>query len=874
MNHPPQPPAWIDRFLRWRLPAAQFEEVQGDMHELYGQWVAQVGKRKATLLYLLNSFAFLRPLPKPARSFGKKKAYHSPKPSTDMLAHFFLLAWRTFNRYRGSFLINLTGLASGLTCVLLIYLWVSDELKVDKFHQHDSQLYQVLFNMETPQGVQTGTQTAVPLAAALPKDMPEVERAVSVDDFTSWRNREGILSLGEKHITVKGLHAGRDFFNAFSFDLRHGNKDRVLADKSGIAISEELAIKLFGTPQQALGKTLAWSHPGFEGNYTVAGIFAPRSNSSMAPFDVVFTIDVLLEKHPYANEMDQNWCQTFVVLRKETDVAAFNHKLNAYWKAKQPTQTKSPLLVQQYSDRYLYGQYENGVPVAGRMLYVRLLSITALFILLIACVNFMNLSTAQASQRMKEIGVKKVLGVSRPVLVAQYLSESILLALASWVVAILLVLLLLPQFNALTGKHLQFVPDARDVLAMTGIVLFTGLVAGLYPALYLSGFQAATVLKKRLDTPTSDLWIRKGLVVFQFTLAIVFIVGFLIINQQIEFTQTKNLGYNKDNIVTFPWKGQADGSLETFMSGLKNIAGVVNATGMHGNILNEVYGQSAVSWRGQEADRNYMFKSPVVGYDFIETLGIELREGRSYQQGYANERTNIILNEAAVQMMGIANPVGKSIAWENSSRQIIGVVKDFHYGSLHEKVEPLIFRFDPTGGTIMVKIKAGTEKTALAGLKQFHAQFLPRHPFAFTFMDADYQALYESESKTAALSNYFAVLAILISCLGLLGLAAFTAQRRRKEISIRKVLGASQAGIAFLLSGEFTRLVLVAVVIALPVSYFLARKWLESFAYRIDLVWWHFAGAGLLAVLIAWLTVVGQAVNAARTNPVKALNQE
>jgi hypothetical protein len=348
----------------------------------------------------------------------------------------------------------------------------------------------------------------------------------------------------------------------------------------------------------------------------------------------------------------------------------------------------------------------------------------------------------------------------------------------------------------------------------------------------------------------------------------------LIINQQIEFTQTKNLGYNKDNIVTFQWKGKADGSLETFMSGLKNIAGVVNATGMYGNILNEVYGQSAVSWRGQEADRNYMFKSPVVGYDFIETLGIQMREGRSYQKGYANERTNIILNEAAVRMMGIANPVGKSIAWENSSRQIIGVVKDFHYGSLHEKVEPLIFRFDPTGGTIMVKIKAGTEKTALEGLKQFHAQFLPRHPFAFTFMDADYQALYESESKVAALSNYFAVLAILISCLGLLGLAAFTAQRRRKEISIRKVLGASQAGIAFLLSGEFTRLVLVAVVIALPVSYLLARKWLESFAYRIDLVWWHFAGAGLLAVLIAWITVGVQAVNAARTNPVKALNQD
>ncbi len=791
-----------------------------------------------------------------------------------MLAHFFLLAWRTCNRYRGSFLINLTGLASGLTCVLLIYLWVSDELHVDKFHAKESQLYQVLFNMNTPQGVQTGSQTAVPLAAAVLEDLPEVEQAVAVDDFTSWRNREGILSVGDKHITVKGMHAGREFFNVFSFDLLHGNKDQVLADKSGIAVSEELAKKLFDTPEQAVGKTLAWTHPGFEGNYTVAGVFAPRAHSSMAPFDVVFTIDVLLEKHPYANEWDQNWCQTFLVLRQGTNPADFSHKLNAYWKAKQPTQTQSPLLVQQYSDRYLYGQYENGVPVAGRMQYVRLLSITAVFILLIACVNFMNLSTAQASQRTKEIGVKKVLGVSRPTLIAQYLSESVLLALVSWGVAVAWVILLLPQFSALTGKHLRLVPGVRDVLAMTGIVLSTGLVAGLYPACYLSGFQAATVLKKRLDPATGDLWVRKGLVVFQFTLAVVFIAGFLIINRQIEFTQTKNLGYSKDNVITFQWKGKADHSLETFMAGLKNIAGVVNTTGMYGNILSEVYGQSAVSWRGQEADRNYMFKSPVVGYDFIETLGIQLQEGRSYQREYANERTNIILNEAAVRMMGITDPVGKSIAWENSSRQIIGVVKDFHYGSLHEKVEPLIFRFDPTGGTIMVKIKAGMEKNALEGIKRFHRQFLPRHPFAYTFMDADYQALYESESRVAALSNYFAVLAILISCLGLLGLAAFTAQRRRKEISIRKVLGASQARIAFLLSGEFTRLVLVAVIIALPVSYGLARKWLAGFAYRIDLTWWYFAGAGLLALLVAWLTVGVQAINAARANPVKALNSE
>jgi predicted permease len=851
-----------------------FEEVQGDMHELYGQWVQQLGQKKATVLYLVNALAYLRPLPKPVKSFEKKQQYDSPPPSLDMVTHNLLLAYRTFLRHKGSFLINLTGLASGLSCVLLIYLWVSDELKVDKFHAKEAQLYQVLYNLKTPQGIQTGDQTPVPLAAALQEEMPEVEQAVSVDDFTSWRNREGILSNGHTHLKVQGLHAGKDFFNIFSFDLLTGNKNQVLSGKSGIVISEELAKKLFNTAQQAVGKTLEWSHPAFEGVYTVTGVFASNAHSSMSPFDVIFTIEVLLEKHEMAKEWVQNWSQTFVVLRKGTNVRGFNQKINRYLSKRNGMQNQSPLLVQKYSDRYLYGQYENGVPVAGRMQYIRLLSITALFILLIACVNFINLSTAQAQQRMKEIGVKKVLGVSRPALIVQYLSESILMAFISLAAAVLLVILLLPQFNAITGKHLPFMPASRDVLSMVAIVLFTGLVSGLYPAWYLSGFEAVSVLKKRLDTPAADLWIRKGLVVFQFTLAVVFIAGFLIINQQIAFTQTKNLGYNQDNLITFQWKGKFDNRFQTFIESLKQIPGVVNATSMHGNILTEVYGQSAVSWRGQEEDRSYEFKSPVVGYDFIETLGIQLLQGRSYQRDYVNEGRSIILNEAAVRLMGIKNPVGKSIAWENHSRQIIGIVKDFHYGSLHQKVEPLIFRFDPTGGTVLVKMKAGTETATLEDIQKLQRDFLPRYPFEFAFLDQKYQALYAAESRVATLSNYFAVLAILISCLGLLGLAAFTAQRRRKEIGIRKVLGASQVGIAFSLSGEFTRLVLLAVVIALPVSYLLARRWLESFAYRMELTWWLFAGAGLLALLIAWLTVAWQAVNAARINPVKVLGND
>jgi hypothetical protein len=486
----------------------------------------------------------------------------------------------------------------------------------------------------------------------------------------------------------------------------------------------------------------------------------------------------------------------------------------------------------------------------------------------------MNLSTAQASLRMKEIGVKKTIGASRKSLITQFLSESMLLTFVSLVVALLLVVLLLPQFNKITGKHLQFILDTRDILVMIGIVLFTGLVSGIYPAFYLSGFKAVTVLKKKLDTSAGELWVRKGLVVFQFSLAVIFMVGFLIINKQIEYTQTKNLGYSKDHVITFQWRGKSDKSFETFILGLKNIPGVVNATSMYGNILNEIWEQSALSWRGEEADKGYTFKSPVVSYDFIETLGIELKEGRSHQREYAKERFNIILNETAVKMMGIENPVGKSIGWEEGKRQIIGVVKDFHYGSLHNKIEPLIIRFDATGNNILVKMNAGTEKTTLARIKKFHAEFLPKYPFEFTFLDEKYQKLYESESRVAALSNYVAVLAILISCLGLFGLASFTAERRRKEIGIRKVLGSSEFGIVTLLSGEFTKMVFLAILIGLPVSYLVASNWLNNFAERIDIEWWYFALAGLLALLVSWLTVGTQAIKAARINPIQTLRDE
>jgi ABC-type antimicrobial peptide transport system permease subunit len=798
-----------------------------------------------------------------------------------MLAHFFLLAWRTFKRYRGSFLINLTGLASGLTCVLLIYLWVSDELKVDKFHAHDRRLYAVMSNMHLPSGILTQDRTPSPLAEALAAELPEVEHAVSVNHFFDWFAGPGSLSDGEKNLKAQGIFASRDFLRVFSYPLLHGNAGPVWTGKNSILISEDLAKSLFRSAQEGVGKTVTWNHVMFTGPFQVAGVFKKLPSHASTQFDVVFNYQLMLDHDSHAADWTGGYANTYLVVKEGTDLDALTKKIAGVFKTKHPYDANAwELFLQRYSEQYLHGNYENGVPAGGRITYVRVLALVAGFILLIACINFTNLATAQASRRMKEIGVKQAVGANRKTLMLQFLSESVLMTFLALLVAIVGVGLLLPKFNQITGKVFQLQAELSHVLTVIGMVGVVGILAGSYPAFYLSGFKPVTITRgtggwTRQSTTRREPLVRKGLVVFQFVLSVVFMVGFLVIHQQIDFIQTKNLGYNRDNVLAFDRKGRmTPEKFGAFVAELQQIPGVVNVASMEGRLMDGSDAQAGYSWRGQESDRGYLFKSPRVGYNFVETLGMQLAAGRAFSQEYGDDDSKIMLNEAAVRKMDLKDPVGSIIKYGDGEVQIVGVVKDFHYGSLYQRVEPLIFRCRPKGSTMLVKIKAGTERAALGRVESLFRKFHPSYPFEFTFLDVEYQALYESENRVAVLFNYFTGMAILISCLGLLGLAAFTAQRRRKEIGIRKVLGASQAGIALLLSGEFTRLVLLAVVIAVPVSYGLARKWLDSFAYRIDLVWWHFAGAGLLAVLIAWLTVGTQAVNAARANPVKALSQE
>jgi ABC-type antimicrobial peptide transport system permease subunit len=782
---------------------------------------------------------------------------------------------RNIKRNKSSFLINMIGLSTGLTCAMLIYLWINDELNVDKFFENDKRLYQVINNFKTENGILTEGNTPIPLTEALLNEMPEVEYAVPVgiEDYRP----EGILSYGDNYMKSKSIFVGKDYFNVFSYKLIQGDKNRVLADKNSVVISERLAKKLFNSSDNVIGEVLDWESDFFKGNFNVSGIFKEPPTNATMQFDALFSIEVLIQNDRYSNNWNSTYAETYLILRENTDIKLFNEKISDFIKPMFPPYSdKFTLFIQQYSKNYLYSNYENGVQSGGRITYVKLFSFVAIFILLIACINFMNLSTAKASKRSKEVGIKKALGSDKKSLVTQYLSESMLITFLSLFIAIELVQLLLPQFNVITGKNLSLKFNIDLIFSILGITLFTGFVSGCYPAFYLSGFNPVVVLKGKLTTSFSELWVRKGLVVFQFALSVIFIVGLWVVNEQIKFTQTKNLGYDRDNIICFEWKGKeswnerSNNDFKSFVSELKNTPGVVNVTSMYGSILKDVWRQGGVSWRGQEEDRNYSFQSPRVSDNFIETLDMKIVEGRSFSTDY-NDISNVIINESALKMMELKESIGKKI---RDDMTIVGVVKDFNLGSLHSEVQPLILRFAPIGKNIMVKIQAGTDGATIEQLKKSYKEFCPKYPFEFTYMDAEYQKLYESESKVAALSKFFAGLAIIISCLGLYGLAAFTAERRRKEIGIRKVFGSTELSIFTLLSVDFTRQVLASIFIALPVSYFAARYWLSTYSSSIKLEWWFFAGAGIIVLVVAWLTVGSHALKVANMNPAASLRDE
>lgn len=803
-----------------------------------------------------------------------------------MLQHCFILIYRNFRRFKTTFFINLIGLSTGLACALLIYLWVNDELGIDKFHHNESHLYQVMQNYPLADNIITIESTPSPLAKALEDEIPEVKDvAVSTG---GWHGPQGVIAAGNAKSKATELYVSPNFFEVFSYPLVNGDPSKVLGDKYNVLLSDELSMKLFHTTEGVVGKTIQWERGMISGStsspLTVAGIFSKIQENSTAQFDLVLNYAVYYDNVKTQLNLDR-WDNsnpsTFVVLNDGVDIDAFNDKLRDFCTAKfeikkEDAATLPPrLFLQKYSDRYLFNQYENGRQTGGRIAYVKLFSIIAVFILIIACINFMNLSTAKASRRIKEIGIKKAIGAHRKSLIFQYMLESLFMAFVSLVLAILAVDILLPQFNLITGKQIALEFDSGLVTSVLLITLITGIVAGSYPALYLSGFHPAKVLKGKLETSLGESWTRKGLVVAQFTISVVLIVSVLVVYKQISFIQTKNLGYSRENVIQFAAEGKIMGSFEVFRAEAVRIPGITNITTAANNVVQNNNATGGVSWEGKKPGEKVEFGNLGIGDDFFETMNMTLTDGRNFIEGSASESSKIIFNETAIAVMGLKDPIGKTVNIWGEDRQIIGIVHDFNFESLYKKIKPCFVLYSPSNiQNILVKIAPGKESTVIAQIEKLYREFNPGLAFEYTFVDSEYEKLYASENRVGELSRYFAGMAIILSCLGLFGLASFTAERRIKEIGIRKVMGATEFGIVTLLSGGFTKIVFIAIIIALPASYLVAQFWLDNFAYKIALEWWYFAGAGIAAMLISWITVGSQAYKAARVNPSKCLKDE
>ncbi len=785
-----------------------------------------------------------------------------------MLRHNFLLAFRNFRRFKSTFIINLIGLSSGLACTLMIYLWAKDELQKDNFFQNDSQLFQVMENRVQAHGIWTAQSTSGVMADLMMKEFPEVQYAA----HTSWVS-ESTLSVGASDVRAKGHYTGVEYFNIFSYEILQGDRKKLLTDKNSIVISEDLAMRLFNTTENVLGRGVIHQH---DHEYFVSGIMRVPPNSSLQ-FDFVLSLERFKDMIGARNF---NWGSTgpfcYLLLQPGTDVDAFNKKIADYVRVKTNNEvTHRTPFIRSYSKAYLYGKYENGVVVGGRITYVKMFSLIAIVILIIACINFMNLSTARASRRMKEVGIKKAVGAQRKTLIIQYLAESITLTFSSLIIAIILVQLFLSQFNTITDKHLSLTLSLEVIGAFLGIALFTGIVSGSYPSLYLSHFNPAAILKGKVQGKFGEIWARKGLVVFQFSLSVILIVSVLVIYKQIDFLQSKNLGYNKDNVIYFGMEGKTQDGRQTFLSELRNIPGIVNASTIAHDMTGHNSGTYGVVWEGKNMDDKTEFENVAVDYDMIETLGVEVSAGRSFSRDFGSDSTAIIFNEAGIKFMGMTDPLGKTVKLWGEDRKIIGVVKDFHFESLHKNVGPLFFRLEPNSTYLyMARIEAGKEKETIERIRSFYQKFNPEFTFDFNFLDEEYRLQYAAEQRVSVLSRYFAGLAVVISCLGLLGLAAFSAERRLKEIGIRKALGASVIGILYLLTSDFTKIVLVAILVALPISYLIVSNWLEGFAFRIPLGPLYFVAAGTIALLIAILTVAAQTFKAANVNPSKCLRNE
>lgn len=851
---------WILTIFRGFCKPEFVEDIEGDLLERYEKLKTTKGHRFADWKLIAEVLLLLRP------GIIRTNFLNQKLSNMGLIQHNLTLTLRNFARHKTSFLINLLGLTTGLTIVLLIYLWVSDELNMDKFHENQENLYSIMSNHSDASGIWTWRGVPGLLLDEIQEKVPEVDYAVAETD-----SHEVTFSKDNKFLKAYLRFGSNDFFQTYTYQILSGSTQNVLTDHSSAIITRSFAQNLFKS-EEVIGETFTWNFEGKEISFVVRAVIEDAPKNSSVKFDVLLPWDYYHDELTNFKIWTNYYARISLVLNPSANVKETERKIDQILKSHHEEDRVSLILVK-YADKYLFDNYVNGQQAGGRIEYVRLFSVVAIFILIIACINFMNLSTARASRRSKEVGIKKAIGANRSSLIGQFMTESILITVISMALAIFLAFAFLPQFNFLTQKDLTLNFSGEFILVILTVALLTGLLAGSYPSLYLSRFRTIEVIKGRIPSSFAEFWLRRGLVVFQFSLSVFFIVSVIFIQRQIDFVLEKNLGYDRENIIYFEKEGKLEHSADAFLSELRSLPEVKEAASS-GFVLGGINSTGGVNWEGKTPEDQIQFWEIRSDYRTVEILDIELVAGRYFLPDFT-DTSSVIFNEAAIRTMGMENPIGKTIRHYEGDRRIVGIVKDFHVSSLHKKVEPALFLFNPDRTSqVMIKIGSQNTRDAIEKIGAVYEKFNPGYPFKFRFLDRDYEELYNSEIRSASLSGYFAAFAILISCLGLFGLAAFTTEKKIKEIGIRKILGAGTWRIILLLSGDFTKMVFIAVLIAMPLSFFLIKEWLQDFSYHISLDWWVFALAGGISLLVSWLTISVQTYKAATFNPAECLRDE
>jgi putative ABC transport system permease protein len=794
-----------------------------------------------------------------------------------MIKNYFKIAFRNLWRHRVFSAINVLGLTVGMTACFLIFLYVKFELSYDSFHSKSERIYRMVSDIKTPSETINAGGPSWAVAPHLLADFPEIEQAVRVSGADNMLIRKDDIKFEEPD----AIYADSAFFKVFDFELIKGSREKALNEPFSIVFTEAAAKKYFGT-EDPMGKTLLIT--GRAQPVTVTGIMKDMPENSLINEDVIVSMRTLTQK--FNAGLDDQWgnygSSTYILLKPNTDAAALTKKFPAFLEKHNGSEMKEiqmypTLLLEPLREVYLYSTRLGSK--GGNISNVYVFSVIAIFILVIACINFINLTTARSVERAKEVGIRKVVGALKFQLARQFIVESVLLCVIAFVFSVLLASLLLPPFNELAGKQIStgILNNPRNILTLFAASVAIGLLAGLYPAWVLSSFKPITVLKGKFSTSTRGIILRKGLVVAQFTISIALIIATIIVYNQMAHMRKQDLGFNKEQVMVIDTKGEeAKFALNLAVRDLRGVVSTAMSSSVPGGGNPGAYSEIENS-KGdlQIANLDLYF----VDYDYIPGYKMKMVAGRSFSKEFGTDTTKaMVINEAAAKLFGYKSPqeaIGKRFKQWGREGQIIGVVKNFNFRSLQQEIKPITMRIEPNGANLLsVKVPATNLPATIAAIEGKWKTLIPNRPFSYFFLDDFFDKQYRSEERFAKLFVNFAILAVFISCLGLLGLASYSTIQRTREIGIRKVMGASVTNIVNLLSFDFLKLVVLSFIIATPVAWYFMYKWLQDFSYRSNITWSVFAIAGILAFLIALFTISFQAIRAAIANPIKSLRAE